>query len=426
MISPSPAPPKPEVGKFRWVICALLFFATLINYMDRQMLGILKPHLAQVFHWSEQDYGNIVAAFQAAYAVGQALSGPFIEWIGTKSAYACSIVFWSLAAMAHALARSAPGFGTARFALGLGESGNFPAAIETVAEWFPQRERSVATGIFNTGSSIGVIVAPVLVPWLVLQFGWRTAFVVLGASGFVWLLFWSVLYDPPGRSRWLKPEERAYIQGGKREPAAEKMPWRKVLQYRQTWAYAAAGGLVGPVWWFYLFWLPDFFNKQFGLNLRAFGPPLVVVYTVASFGSIAGGGLSGWLLHRGWPLNAARKTALLVCACGTVPVIFTTHTRHLWLATALFALAAAAHQGWAATMYTVVADIFPKRAVGSVVGLGGAFASAASMGFSWFVGHILQHTGLYHEILLLCGCTYVATSLIFHLMVPQITPIELK
>ena len=408
------------------MVCALLFFATLINYMDRQMIGILKPHLSTTLKWSEEDYGHIVIAFHAAYAVGQALSGPFIEWIGTKRAYAFSVVLWSLAAMAHALAKSVFGFGVARFGLGLGESGNFPSAITTVAEWFPQRERSLATGIFNTGSSVGVIVAPVLVPWLTLQFGWRTAFVVLGVGGFVWLLFWFAFYDAPERSRRLKSDELAHIRSGGEESALKNLPWRKVLQYRETWAFVACGIVTAPVWWFYLFWLPDFFNKQFGLNLRDFGPPLVAVYTVTGLGSVAGGGLSAWLLRRGWSLNWARKTAALVCACCAVPVVLATHTQSVWLAASFFALAAAANQGWSATMYTVVSDIFPREAVASVVGLGGMFSSVAAMGFSWLVGHILQSTGMYDKILLLCGSAYVVTWLIFHLMVPHIKPVKIR
>ncbi|HUI08407.1 MAG TPA: MFS transporter [Verrucomicrobiae bacterium] len=425
MAAPSLARPHPRVGKFRWTVCALLFFATLINYMDRQIIGILKPHLSTLFHWSEEDYGHIVMAFHAAYAVGQVLTGPFIEWVGTKNAYALSVGFWSLAAMAHALARSVLGFGSVRFGLGLAESGNFPTAIQSVTEWFPQQERSLATGIFNTGSSVGVIVAPVLVPWLTLEFGWRTAFAVLGASGFVWLLFWFAFYDLPERSRRLKPNERAFVRGDGQAFLPERLPWKKVLGYRQTWAYVVCGLITAPVWWFYLFWLPDFFNKQFGLNLKDFGPPLVAVYLVTGLGSIAGGGLSGWLLQRGWSLNWARKTAALACACGAVPVALATHTRSVWLATSFFALATAANQGWSATMYTVVSDIFPKRAVASVVGLGGMFSSVSAMGFSWLVGHILQSTGAYDQILLLCGAAYLVTWLIFHLLVPQIGPIEI-
>jgi ACS family hexuronate transporter-like MFS transporter len=415
---------KTLIGRYRWTICALLFFATTINYMDRQILGLLKPNLAQIFNWNEQDYGNIVVAFQAAYATGQVLFGPFIEWIGMKSAYAVAIVFWSIAAMAHPLAKSAFSFGAARFALGLGESGNFPAAIRTVAEWFPQRERSVATGLFNSGTNIGAIFAPVLVPWLTVQFGWKMAFVVLGVSGFAWLAFWLIFYDSPEKSRRLKADELAYIQSGRAE-SAEKVPWRKILVFKEAWAYIATGILVGPVWWFYLFWLPDFFSKQFHLDIKSFGLPLVVVYSVACLGSIGGGGLSAWFLRRGWSLNAARKTAALICACCTVPVIFATRTPYVWLAVSFFALATAAHQGWSATMYTVVSDIFPKKAVASVVGLAGMFASVAAMGFSWLVGHILQGTGVYDKILLICGLAYLAAIGIFHTIVPRIKPVEM-
>ena len=426
MTSPSHAPPKSSVGKFRWVICALLFSATLINYMDRHVFGILKPELTRAFHWSEQDYGNLIAAFQAAYATGQLLFGPFLEWVGVKGAYAFAVVFWSVATIFHIPAKSVFDFGAARVALGLGESGNWPTAIRTVAEWFPQQERSLATGIFNTGSNVGPIIGPILFPWLFVKFGWQTAFFITGLSGFVWLLFWLLLYDAPERSRRLKPEELAYIQSDTRPTGTGKVPWSHLFRHRETWAYVVAGIVTAPVWWFYLFWLPDIFNKHFGLNFREFGLPLVVVYTVTAFGSVAGGGLSAWFLRCGWSLNRARKTATLVCAFCAVPVIFATHTRHVWLATSFFALAGAANQGWSATMFTVVSDIFPKRAVASVVGIGGTFSSVVSVGFSLLVGNVLQNTGVYDKILLLCGGAYVATWVIFHLIVPQIKPIEIQ
>jgi len=429
-VSPPTNPTAPStggrIGRFRWVICALLFFATAINYMDRQILGLLKPDLAKSFQWSETDYSQIVVAFQAAYAVGQILFGPFIEWVGTKSAYALSIIFWSLAAMSHAAARSVFGFGGARFALGLGEAGNFPTAIKTVAEWFPAKERALATGIFNSGSNVGAIFAPLLVPWLASQFGWRASFVILGIAGFVWLIFWFLFYDSPETSRRLRAAEREHIQRGLPVGNEKPIPWRAMLRYRQTWAYVATGIFVGPVWWFYLFWLPDFFNKQYGLNLKAFGPPLVLVYTFTCFGSIGGGAFSSWLLRRGWSINAARKTTLLICALATVPVVLATRVPNVWIATALFAFAAAAHQGWSANMYTVVSDIFPKRAVASVVGLAGTVAALASMAFSWLVGNILQDTGVYDTILLLCGSAYVVALAIFHFLVPRIAPVQVS
>ncbi len=413
-----------RIGKFRWVICALLFFACTVNYLDRQVLGLLKPVLAQKFSWTEADYSYMAILFQAAYACGQVCFGPLINWIGTKSAYAFSVLFWSVAAMSHALCRTVPGFSAVRFALGLGESGNYPAAIRVVTEWFPPKERSVATGIFNTGSNMGAIFAPVLVPFIVAAFGgWQAAFITLGCADLVWLAFWLGFYDPPEKSKRVGAAELAHIQSGSTPAAEEKIPWLKLLRYREAWAYYGTCVLVGPVWWFYGFWLPDFFNKQFHLDLKHFGPPLVVVYTITALGSIGGGSLSALLLKRGWSLNWSRKTATLIFACCTLPVIFAPRVDSVWLATAFFALAAAAHQGWSATMYTVISDIFPKRAVASVVGFGGTLASLMSMGFFYLVGHVLEKgDGTYKMILLICGSAYVVAWLIFQLGVPQIRP----
>ena len=418
--------PKSSIGKFRWVVCALLFFACTVNYMDRQILGLLKPQLSELFKWTETDYGRMAIAFQAAYAIGQTLFGPFINWIGTKSAYACSVVFWSLAAMSHSLCRTVTGFSLARFALGLGESGNFPTAIRAVTEWFPPKERSVATGIFNTGTNIGAIFAPLLVPLIVLNINWQAAFILLGMTDLVWLGFWLSLFNAPEKSKRVSPAELAHIKSGVTPTAEQKIPWMKLLGYREAWAYYGTCVLVGPVWWFYGFWLPDFFSKQFHLNLKQFGLPLVVVYTVTAMGSIGGGGLSAWFLKRGWSVNRARKTASLLCACCTLPVIFATRVDSVWLATAFFALAAASHQGWSATMYTVVSDIFPKPAVASVVGFGGTLASLMSMGFFWLVSHILQGEGTYRNIMLICGSAYVVAWLIFHLGVPRIKPVRVE
>jgi len=416
-----------QSGKFRWLICALLFFACTVNYMDRQVLGLLKPVLSQKFAWTETDYSRMAIFFQAAYAVGQICFGPLINWIGTKTAYAGSVLFWSLAAMSHALCRSVPGFSAARFALGLGESGNYPAAIRVVTEWFPPKERSVATGIFNTGSNMGAIFAPVLVPFIVGAFGgWQAAFITLGCVDLVWLAFWLGFYNSPEKSKHVSAAELAHIHSGDTPATEKKIPWLQLMRYREAWAYYGTCVLVGPVWWFYGFWLPDFFNKQFHLDLKHFGPPLVVVYTVTALGSIGGGGLSAWLLKRGWPLNRARKTATFIFACCTLPVIFAPRVESVWLATAFFALAAAAHQGWSATMYTVISDVFPKRAVASVVGFGGTLASLMSMGFFYLVGHVLQGEGTYKNILLICGSAYVLAWTIFHLGVPQIKPVKIR
>ena len=425
-----PSTPRPStqslVGRFRWVICALLFFACVVNYLDRQVLGLLKPDLMKMLGWTEKDYGLIAICFQSSYAVGQVAFGPLLEWFGTKTTYALSIVLWSLAAMSHALARTVFGFGAARVALGLGESGNFPAAIKTVAEWFPPKERSVATGIFNSGSNVGSIFAPLLVPWLFLSFGWQSAFIVLGASGFIWLIFWLVFYDTPEKSRRVSAAELAHLRTGVAETAGEKIPWTKLLGYREAWAYYGTCVLVGPVWWFYGFWLPGFFADHFKLDIKQFGWPLATIATVTCLGSIAGGGLSAWFLKRGWSVNAARKTASLVCAVSTLPVMITPHTDSVWLATACFAVASAAHQGWSATMYSVIADMFPKSAVGSVVGFGGTLASLVSLGFFWMVSTILQDKGSYGTIMLICGSAYVIAWTIFHLGVPRIRPVNIK
>lgn len=417
-------PPSP--GRFRWVIVGLLFLITVVNYMDRQVLGLLKPdYLQKQFHWSELDFGRINIAFQASYAIGQAAFGPFIDWAGTRSAYAVAVVFWSLAAMAHALTRTVLGFGGARFALGLGESGNFPVAIRTLTEWFPARERSLAVGIFNTSTNLGGMFAPLLVPWLAWNFGWRGTFVALGLAGLAWLALWYLYYASPERSARIGAAERAHIIGDAERARQVKIPWRRLLRYREAWAYYGTCVLVGPVWWFYGFWLPDFFSKQFHLDLMHFGPPLVVVYAAAGLGSVAGGWLSSALLARGWPLNRARKAALLVCACCTLPVILSTQVGSVWLATLFFALAAAAHQGWSATMYATVADLFPQRAVASVVGFGGMLASVVSMGFFWLVSTILQGEGTYVVIMRICGSAYVAAWLIFQLAAPRIRPVAL-
>lgn len=445
MNSSPAAPTKTSVGKFRWVICALLFSATLINYMDREILGILKPELEKEFGWGPSDYALIVNAFQASYAFGQMVFGPILAWLGTRSAFAVSIVIWSLAATGTSLAGSVRGFAAARFGLGLGEGGNFPACIRAVTEWFPQRERSLATGYFNTGSSFGKVVAPLLVPFLFVTVGWRVSFVLLGGAGLIWLVFWLVYYQTPERSRRVGPEELAHIQAeelagqvqraGKTE---DKISWLKMLTFRHTWAYVLTGILVGPVWWFYGFWLPDLFNKMFNLNIRQFGLPLATVAIGAVLGSIGGGALSPFFMRRGWSVNAARKTAALVCAVCVLPVLLVPAIARagvvagqpalwaVWISTLIFALANAAHQGWSATMYTVVSDIFPKNAVGSVVGLGGSIASVASIGFAWYVGKKLTDTGLYDTILYICGGAYVLALAIFHVVVPQIKPVRVE
>lgn len=415
----------PARSGFRWTICALLFAATTINYMDRQVLGILASTLQKALGWDELEYSHIVMAFQAAYAIGLLGFGRLVDVIGTRHGYALSISAWSLAAVAHALAGGVFGFGVARFALGLGEAGNFPAAVKTVSEWFPRRERTLATGVFNSGSNVGAILAPLFVPWLTLNYGWQMAFVILGATGFVWLIFWYWLYTPPAQSRRVNKAELAHIESDPPEPASEKIPWTELLRHRQTWAFVVAISLTAPIWWFFLYWLPKFLNQQYHVDLVSLGPPLIVIYSMTSVGSIAGGWMPGFLMKRGWSLNASRKTAMLFCALCVVPVIFAAKASNLWLATGLIGLAAAAHQGWAANLFTLVSDLFPKQVVGSVVGLGSMFGSLAAIAFAQLTGWILYTTGSYWWLFIIAGGAYLLALAITHVLIPDMKPAEL-
>jgi len=420
---PTTAPGKP-VGYYRWTICALLFFATTINYIDRQVLGILAPVLEKEIGWSEAEYGFIVTAFQAAYALGLLLVGRMMDVLGTKKGYSIAMVFWSIAAMGHALARSAFGFGVARFALGMGESGNFPAAIKTVAEWFPKKERALATGIFNAGSNVGAVVAPLVVPWITLTYGWQEAFIVTGAIGFTWILFWWFLYEVPERSKRVSAPELAYIQGDPPDPA-EKIPWLKLITYRQAWAFAIGKFLTDPIWWFYLYWVPKFLYTTYGLTLDTLGIPLVIIYVLADVGSIGGGWLSSAFIKMGWDVNRGRKTAMLICALAVVPIVFASQASELWMAVALLGLATAAHQGWSANIFTTASDMFPRKAVGSIVGFGGMAGSIGGMLFSTSAGLLLEWTGSYMTLFIVAGLAYLVALAIFHLLVPKLTPAKI-
>jgi MFS transporter, ACS family, hexuronate transporter len=426
-VSPAPAvstetdavPPKR--GYTRWIVCTLLLFATTINYIDRQVLGILAPTLQKEIGWSEVEYGYIVMAFQAAYAVGLLLVGRILDVIGTKLGFGLAIVFWSIAAMAHALARTPIGFGVARFALGLGEAGNFPAAIKTVAEWFPKKERAFATGIFNGGSNLGAIIAPAVVPLIALTWSWQVAFLLTGAIGFIWLGFWLWLYQPPEKHKKLSAGELAYIRSDAEE-AVTPVPWLRIIGLRQTWAFALGKFLTDPVWWFYLYWIPKFLNEKHGLTLSKLGPPLITIYLVADVGSIGGGWLSSRLIKGGWSVNAARKTAMLVCALAVVPIIFASQVKDLWSAVALISLAAAAHQGWSANIFTTASDMFPRRAVGSVVGIGGMAGSIGGIFIAGATGYVLQFTGSYHTVFFLAGIAYLVALAVIHLLAPKLEP----
>jgi ACS family hexuronate transporter-like MFS transporter len=413
-----------RVGHFRWVVCALLFFATTVNYIDRQVLGILAPELQRTIGWSEAEYGYIVTAFQAAYALGLLAAGRLLDRIGTKLGYAAALIFWSLAAMAHALARTPFGFGAARFALGFGESANFPAAIKSVAEWFPKKERALATGIFNAGTNVGAVIAPAVVPWIALSFSWQWAFVLTGAFGFSWLFLWFWLYEAPEKSHRLGQAEFAYIRSDPAEPVVH-MPWLSLLGYRQTWVFAIGKFMTDPIWWFYLYWIPKFLHERHGITLSQMGPPLIAIYLIADVGSIGGGWLSSFLIKRGWSLNRARKTAMLTMALCVVPIVFAAHVSSVWSAVALVGLAAAAHQGWSANMFTIASDMFPRRATGSVVGIGGMAGAVGGMLIATATGWILELTHSYMLVFFLAGGTYLAALLIIHLLSPRLEPVRL-
>ncbi len=414
-----------RIGRYRWVICALLFFATTVNYVDRQVLGILAKDLKVAIGWTEVDYGNIVAAFNAAYAFGLLLAGRLMDRIGTRAGYAIALIWWSLAAMGHALARTPFGFGVARAALGIGEAGNFPAAIKTVAEWFPKKERAFATGIFNAGSNVGAIVAPLTVPWIASNYGWRWAFIITGAIGFIWLLFWLPMYRRPEEHPKVSKAELAHIQSDPPDPPAANIPWVRLIPHRQTSAFAIGKYLTDPIWWFYLYWIPNFFRDHHGLDLTTIGPPLIVIYLIADVGSVGGGWLSSTFIKRGWTINRARKTAMLICALAVTPIIFASNVKNLWVAVGIIGIAAAAHQGWSCNLFTTTSDMFPRRAVGSVVGIGGMAGALGGATMAVATGYILQSTGQnYSIVFMIAGTAYLLALAVIHLLSPRLEPVE--
>ena len=435
-----------STSHYRWVICALLFFAAAINYIDRQIIGILKPTLQAQFHFDERAYAAIVFSFQAAYAVGLLAAGRVMDRIGVRLGLALAVIVWSLGAMAHAAADWFPwlrlptvaidppaivllggataGFAIARLVLGLGEGGNFPAAIKTVAEWFPRKERALATGIFNSGTNIGALLTPVLVPWIALRWGWQWAFIATGLLGFAWVAWWLASYRAPENHPRVSASELAHIQSDPAEPSAH-IPWRRLFPLRQTWAFALGKFLTDPIWWLYLFWVPDFLKRNHGLDLKTMGLPLVVIYLVADVGSIGGGWISSHLIKRGWTPNAGRKTAMLICALAVVPIVFAAQASNLWVAVGLVSLAAAAHQGWSANLFTLTSDMFPKQAVGSVTGIGGMAGSIGGMLIALVVGEILQKTGSYVPIFIIAGSAYLVALLVIHIFAPRLEPARL-
>ncbi len=416
---------RPVVSRFRWTICALLFFASTVNYLDRQVLSLLAQTLEKEIGWNAIDYGYITGAFQIAYAVGMLGAGYLIDLLGTRKGYSVAMSIWSLAAMAHAAATSALTFGVARAFLGLGEAANFPACIKTVAEWFPKRERAFATGLFNSGTNIGAIVAPLTVPWIAVTYGWQWAFIGTGAIGFLWLVFWIVLYRKPEEHPRVSAAELALIQSDPPD-ADEKVAWARLLKHKETWAFTVAKSLTDPVWWFFLFWLPLYLQEKFSLALMQIVIPTFVVYNVATVGSVAGGWLSGGLIKRQWSVNRARKTAMLVCALCVVPVIYAPYSSSLWLTIGLVSLATAAHQGWSANLFTLTSDMFPRRAVGSVVGIGGTGGAIGGALIQVVTGYIRQLTGGYLPVFIFAGTAYLISLAIVHKLSPKLDAADLR
>ena len=423
------------VGKYRWIICALLFFATTVNYIDRQVIGLLKPTLEQDFGWTETDYGNIVMAFSAAYALGLLLFGKIVDAIGTKMGYIVSVVFWSIAAMLHALVTTTLGFGAVRAFLGISEAGNFPTAIKATAEWFPKKERAFATGIFNSGSNIGAVVAPVMVPWILGMYGWRQAFIWTGALGFIWLIFWIIFYEIPSKQKRLSTAEFEYIHSDLDEKAEGNIAspsWKTLLGIRQTWAFVFGKLLTDPIWWFFLFWLPSYFSEAYQIDLKKPNLQLVIVYTATTLGSIGGGYLSSYLIRKGWAVFKARKASMLFFALCVVPIMTAQFAGNVWIAVALISLAAAAHQAWSANVFTTVSDMFPKNAVSSVVGIGGMAGSIGGMLFPLLVGNLLDHykaegniTIGYNILFVICGFGYLLAWGMMHLLAPKMERVKL-
>jgi ACS family hexuronate transporter-like MFS transporter len=422
---PGEVPPPKRFG-YRWTICAMLFFATTVNYIDRQVFGILAPLLEDEIGWSEAQYGAIVSWFSFAYGFGFLAMGRLLDRFGVRRGFAFAIVAWSIAAMAHAVARTAAGFSIARAALGLGESGNFPAAIKTVAEWFPKKERALAIGIFNAGSNVGAIIAPLIVPFIALEWGWQWAFIITGALGFIWLVLWLIIYREPEVHPRVAKDELAWIRSDAIESTAP-FPWLSLLRHRQTWTFVLGKFITDPVWWFYLFWLPKFLDTEFGITLAGLAAPLVVIYLVADIGSVGGGWLSSALIKSGWSVNRGRKTAMGIAALLIVPTMFAPQAGSLWVAVGIVSVAAASHQWWSANLFATASDLFPRKAIASVVGLGGFAGAMGGVLFQRITGAILEATGSNYTIIFtVCGFAYVLALLVMHMLSPRLEPAGLE
>jgi len=430
-----------KIGNLRWTICALVFFATTINYLDRAVISLLKSTLSKELSWDDADYANIEIAFKISYAIGLMLAGRIIDKIGTKKGYSWATGLWSLAAIAHAFAKNVFGFAVARAALGITEAGNFPAAIKTTAEWFPKKERALATGLFNSGANIGAIVAPLTVPFIAVTFGWQWAFILTGILGFFWLIVWQKYYHTPATHPKITPEELAYINSDmeplaiNEAPKAEKKyTWGMLLGYKQTWAFSIGKLLTDPIWWFYLFWLPDFLGSQYGLKGTAIALPVAAVYSLSVIGSIGGGWIPLKLISKNWPVFRARKTSMLMYAFLVLPILFAQYlgSINMWLAVLVIGIAAAAHQAWSANIFTTVSDMFPKHTVGSVTGIGGMFGAIGGILLSLLVQkNLFVHYRAigkievaYYIMFAVCALSYLLAWFIMHLLVPKVNVIE--
>jgi ACS family hexuronate transporter-like MFS transporter len=407
--------------RHRWVICFLLFAGATVNYIDRQALAVLKPSLQQELGWSEISYGNIVTAFQAAYAIGMLLVGRFIDRVGTRTGLAVTAAFWALATLAHAMVSSVVGFSGARVALGLGEAGMFPAGGKAIAEWFPRRERSFAMALFNAGTNVGPIVCPMMAPWLVGSFGWRWTFVVMGALALLWVGPWLALYRAPERHAAVTRDDLLALRADA-NVSSTKIPWRALLTHRQAWAILLGKLISDPIWWLYLFWIPDFLHRNHGLDLRGLGPPLVAIYSLSLFGGLAGGWLSSWLMKRGWTTNAARKTAMLLASLAVLPILGAARATSLWTAVVLVGVAVGAHQAFSANLLTLASDMFPVSSVASVMGLGGFGGAIGGILIAQTAGRLLQVTKSYEILFVIPALAYIVALGVIHALAPRLAP----
>ena len=418
------------IKNYRWIILALLFFATSINYLDRQIIGLLKPILEKEFSWTETDFSHIVMAFTAAYAIGLLISGGLIDKVGTKIGYSVTVIIWSTAAMFHAIAKSVFGFSVARIFLGIGEAGNFPAAVKTVAEWFPKKERGLATGIFNAGTSVGVVIALFITPYIYAHYGWQSVFLITGSLGFFWLIAWLYFYEIPVKQKRLTEAELIFIEADQpiNQLTKERIPWRELFKYKQTWSYVTGKFLIDPIYWFFLFWLPSYFASTFHIDLKNPSIELMIIYASTTFGSVFGGYLSSHFIKKGWPVLKARKTALFIFAIIELSVIFAQFVTNVWCAVALISVVIAVHQAWATNIFTMASDMFPKESVSSVVGIGGMAGAVGGIFFPLLVGYLLDTYKIlgnisigYNILFTICGCMYLFAFTIIHLLIRKLT-----